>query len=467
MLDQNQFATIERARAGFITVSTEGHTPFHDRTYVAFLQQHDLNRVAYFPYKQELSGFTAAGRAEVSALAKSVRAASSTQARSVSHAVLTKALDTMLITAFRDRFDAPLDAAEQQTLDDKLAAWFDSHAVVRTHYIPCIISPYADERFSIGPVRFHHLSDFPAADFGMTVDEVNTLDEIGDLYGLTYLKRFIVERHSDWVAVVGIADHEPSRALTTADLSADVALAIVQLATPFEHYRGIARATARSAPAWRPNIVRTSDGGGSGGITNLQPGRSVAPEGLGVILKANGAFVASMGARLTGYVEGTSALPVLDETWCNAAYWYHEAAAEPLDTIAIAKLETAIEVLFRSESSSRSTSRLVTALEVFFGLAKDDMLPNGTMTAGEFAATIVTARSRVLHGTWQTLTSDLPEGKGGKPVSLAVTEQLTRSLLIKTSVAIDLYAASSTLDDSVKGLLAWVRAKVTGEASVR
>lgn len=76
MLDQNQFETIERARAGFITVSTEGHTPFDDRTYVAFLQQHDLTHVTNFPYKQELSGFTTAARAEVSALAKSVRAAS-------------------------------------------------------------------------------------------------------------------------------------------------------------------------------------------------------------------------------------------------------------------------------------------------------------------------------------------------------------------------------------------------------
>lgn len=220
------------------------------------------------------------------------------------------------------------------------------------------------------------------------------------------------------------------------------------------------------APAWRPNILRTSDGGGSGGIINLQPGRSVAPEGLGIILKANSAFVTSMGTRLTGYVEGMSALPVLDETWCNAAYWYHEAIAEPLETIAIAKLETAIEVLFRSESSSRSTSRLVNALEIFFGLAKDDMLPNGTMTAGEFAATIVTARSRVLHGTWQTLTSDLPEGKGGNPVSLAATEQFARSLLVKTSVAIDSYTASGNPADSVEGLLAWVRAMTAGKTSV-
>ncbi|NSZ58456.1 hypothetical protein FY145_10525 [Agrobacterium tumefaciens] len=466
MLDQNQFETIERARAGFITVSTEGHTPFDDRTYVAFLQQHDLTHVTNFPYKQELSGFTTAARAEVSALAKSVRAASSARARSVSHAFLTKALDAILIGAFRDRSDAPLDAAEQQALDEKLTAWFDSHAVVRTHYIPCILSPYADERFSIGPVRFHHLSDFPAADFGMTIDEVDALDESNDFHGLTDLKRFIAERHADWVAVIGIADHEPNRALTKADLSVDVALAIVQLATSFDHYRGIARATARMAPAWRPNILRTSDGGGSGGIINLQPGRSVAPEGLGIILKANSAFVTSMGTRLTGYVEGMSALPVLDETWCNAAYWYHEAIAEPLETIAIAKLETAIEVLFRSESSSRSTSRLVNALEIFFGLAKDDMLPNGTMTAGEFAATIVTARSRVLHGTWQTLTSDLPEGKGGNPVSLAATEQFARSLLVKTSVAIDSYTASGNPADSVEGLLAWVRAMTAGKTSV-
>lgn len=60
-----------------------------------------------------------------------------------------------------------------------------------------------------------------------------------------------------------------------------------------------------------------------------------------------------------------------------------------------------------------------------------------------------------------------PRGTGGKPISLAATEQFARSLLIKMSVAIDSYAALRTPDDSVEGLLAWVRTATAGIASVK
>jgi len=448
---------LELVRAEFKTVSTEGHMPFDDRSYVRFLQSHGLTDVSVFPYKSEISGFTKDGRAHLSSLAKSLRATSAARLRTVSNTMLAGTLSKLLIAMLRDRLDAPFTEEERQAFDANLAAWFKSHEEVRTHYIPCIISPWADIEFAIGPVRFRHASDFPVADFGMTVDQFNTLDETSDFYGLTELKRFMSERHADWIAVVGIADHEPSKAVVTADLSVDVALAILQLVTPLDHYRFVARLSSRTTPAWRPNVVRTSGGGGSGGVINLQPGRSVVPEGLGVILKANSAMMESMGSRLTGYVDGASNLPVLDETWCNAAYWYHEALAEPLETVAIAKLETSIEVLFRSVNSSGSTKRLVDGLEIFFGLKKDDVLPDGTMTAGEFAAAIVTARSRVLHGTWQTLTSDMPEGKAGKAIGFQETEQLARSLLVAVSVAIDKYAATAMPVDQVETLLEWRR----------
>ena len=56
-----------------------------------------------------------------------------------------------------------------------------------------------------------------------------------------------------------------------------------------------------------------------------------------------------MGRRLSAYLEATSVVPDLDEAWCNVMYWFHEAMAECLDTVAVAKLETSIEVLFRAE----------------------------------------------------------------------------------------------------------------------
>jgi hypothetical protein len=457
MLDQDQINLLEHARATFKTVSIEGHTPFDDRSFAAFLQSHDLTSVSVFPYESQIAGFSKEGRAKIDTLARTLRTASSPQMRAVTNALLAGTLTKMLTEALRGRAEGPITQDELQAFDDRVAAWFASHAVIRTHYIPCILSPWADASFTVGPVRFQHRSDFPVADFGMTPEQFDALNDDGDLNDLTGLKAFMNEQHADWIAVVGVPGHEPTQARVTADLTVDVALAIVQLLTPLDHYRQAARCTARSAPAWRVDVVLTSDGGGAGGRSNNQPGLGVAPEGLGVILKAQARELQSMGARLSGYLHGTSTLPGLDETWCNAAYWYHEAIAEALETVAIAKLETAIEVLFRSVSSSGSTKRLIDGLEIFFGLRKDDLLPNGDMTAAEFAAAIVTARSRVLHGTWQTLIPDLPEGKGGKTISLRATEQFACLLLVKFSLALDHYGASAAPVDQLEPFLDWLR----------
>ena len=67
-------------------------------------------------------------------------------------------------------------------------------------------------------------------------------------------------------------------------------------------------------------------------------------------------------------------MPDLDEAWCNAAYWYHEALAEPLDTVAVAKLETAIEVLFRSENMDGSKKRIISSFDAIFDLSEADVI---------------------------------------------------------------------------------------------
>jgi hypothetical protein len=80
-----------------------------------------------------------------------------------------------------------------------------------------------------------------------------------------------------------------------------------------------------------------------------------------------------------------------------------------LDTVAVAKLETAIEVLFRAESMSGSKRRLLESFDAIFGLGSKDFLDAAkTVTVEEFVQAITTARSRILHGTWPTLHSDLP-----------------------------------------------------------
>ncbi len=49
----------------------------------------------------------------------------------------------------------------------------------------------------------------------------------------------------------------------------------------------------------------------------------------------------------------------------EAQSWLHQALAESIDSIAIAKLETALEVLLRVESSKGSTKRMLEVLDAF------------------------------------------------------------------------------------------------------
>jgi hypothetical protein len=167
-----------------------------------------------------------------------------------------------------------------------------------------------------------------------------------------------------------------------------------------------------------------------------------------------------MGRRLNGFLDDSSAVPDLDEAWCNAAYWYHEALAETLDTVAVAKLETAIEVLFRAESMSGSKRRLQDSFDVFFGLSpKDKVAPASTVTVEQFVEAITTARSRVLHGTWPTLQFDLPANKSSQTVSYGEVEKLTRTLLLCSSVQLDAYIDTGAAIDTTDAFFSWMKSE--------
>ena len=75
-----------------------------------------------------------------------------------------------------------------------------------------------------------------------------------------------------------------------------------------------------------------------------------------------------------------------------------------MDSIAVTKLETAIEVLLRAESKSGSEKRIIRAMDTFYALGPDDpVTPNSSVTTKAFAKRFVEDRSRVLHGTVSTL----------------------------------------------------------------
>jgi hypothetical protein len=137
-------------------------------------------------------------------------------------------------------------------------------------------------------------------------------------------------------------------------------------------------------------------------------------------------------------------LPTLNQAWADAAYWFHEGLAEPLDTIAVPKLETAIEVLLRAESTPGSKSRVLKAIRAFYGLTpKEPINPQSEITVEKFATGFVTDRSRILHGTWSTLSHSLRDSRP----SLTM---LVRSLLAYYALELDRYASTTGPADDIE-----------------
>lgn len=170
-------------------------------------------------------------------------------------------------------------------------------------------------------------------------------------------------------------------------------------------------------------------------------------------------ILTSAGERIRSFITGGGTLPKLEMAWCNGAFWFHEALAEPLATVAIAKLETAIENLFGSSSLGESKKRILRALQGVLGLKRDDPIaPGASITVSTYVEKIVEVRSRILHGNWSTLTEELPIGR-------EEVASLTRSLLMHYTQQIDAYAATPNSVDEAVQFLDWIVAQRAAQAA--
>ena len=116
-----------------------------------------------------------------------------------------------------------------------------------------------------------------------------------------------------------------------------------------------------------------------------------------------------MGRLIDAYLSRDGELPELEQAWCNAAYWFNEGMLEPLDTVAMVKLETAIENLFSAASAAGSKRRMREALKSMFGIEESETVaPSSDLTYKKLIDDIVTVRSRVLHGTWRRSRVGIP-----------------------------------------------------------
>jgi len=194
-----------------------------------------------------------------------------------------------------------------------------------------------------------------------------------------------------------------------------------------------------------------SEAGGhyNAGWTRTEAGISIGSGTLAAILQQTGPLVKAVGSLVGSFTTGRFRLPSLERSWCDAAYWLHEALAEPVDSIAVAKLETALEVLLRAESSRGSKTRILTILEIFYGLNVDEPIaPGAAVTAGGFAESLVRDRSRILHGTWSTLNSRLG-------LTRNALENFVMAVIGRAALELESYTLETSPQDDIDAFLGW------------
>ncbi len=310
------------------------------------------------------------------------------------------ALFTFLIR-FSGREPSSIQIEDCESLIGHFIGWFSVRSASTRHFVPCVISPTPAPRFSIGPVTFECLDTVGASDFVPS----STNGDATDRTDFDKLVRWMEKEHSHWLARVTVNECDQKRGKEIAEIATDLAITALQLAAPTMTTRNMSRLNDRRGPSQRKSLSETNGIYAVGWARN-EAGISIGQGTMSAILSASTNLIEAIGNVVSSFASGSFRLPTLERAWCDAAYWHHQALAESIDSIAIAKLETSLEVLFISESSKGSEKRLREIIGAFFDLGPDDPIYAGSsVTVRESAKNMVRDRSRILHGTWPTLSA--------------------------------------------------------------
>ncbi|MCT7309670.1 hypothetical protein N5J06_01830 [Ralstonia sp. CHL-2022] len=336
---------------------------------------------------------------------------------------------------------------DHKAFEEKIDSWLAAESEPRSHFIPCVISPYPSRTFSVGPVTFHSLHEF------ITAHEISTKNEL-DKLSYRQLLAYSTEQNAHWIAEVQTDGYDKTRAAEHADISIDIALVALQLVMPSSVCKEISRSTARTTPQ-QIGIFQKKGNNLSVMVARVDPCFSYSAQYFDHILRENEKILQSVGNRVKAFVQGESNLIRLDQSWCDAAYWFHEGLSEKLDTVAITKMETSIEVLLSAQSTQGCKDRLLKSFQAFYELsAKQFLKENDPRTVIQFISSVVTARSRVLHGTWSTLNYRKPAQDERR--HRYEIESLARDLITHFTLRLDHYKKTDKPEDDITKFLDWV-----------
>ncbi|MCP2221699.1 hypothetical protein [Bradyrhizobium elkanii] len=350
------------------------------------------------------------------------------------------------IDSYAGREPASVGSKEVETLLAHFQTWFAGKASSWRIFVPCLLARTPAPRFAVGPVTFEFIDNVVTSDF-YPRDGTAGLDRRGfdDLLG------WMREHDADWLARISVEGCEQHRAEEIGELAVDLAIVALQLSAPSLGTNTMGRLDTRRGTSEKRTVAET-DGFYNTGWSSKLPGLSIGHGTLEAILQKAAPVFTAVGNIVQSFTSGSFRLPALERAWCDAAYWLHQALVESLDTIATAKLETALEVLVGSESTKGSERRILQIVTAFFGLEADEPILQGSrLTAQQFARRIVRDRSRILHGTWSTLRARGFDRPG--------MEGFVITTIRMAAVELEAYAQSKNPADNVDDFLRWVREK--------
>jgi hypothetical protein len=350
----------------------------------------------------------------------------------------------VFVERFLGREPSTVGSEDAEALIAHFEKWFADKAFSWRIFAPCVISRTPAPRFEIGPIVFEFIDSLPRSDFYPQGESA-----VGERLKVDRFLDWMREGGADWLARVSVDSCEQQRAEEIAEVAVDLAIVALQLAAPYLDTRSMARLDARRGTSRKLSLLE-SGGYHWTGWTRKEPGLAIGAGTLQDILHKAAPIFTAVGNVVRSYASGSFRLPVLEQCWCDAAYWLYEALSASIDAIAIAKLETALEVLLRAENNTGSNNRLLTILSAFFDLRPDDPLFSGSQqTARQFAQRINRDRSRILHGTWSTL--------GTRGLDRAGLEGFVISVLRRAVVELEAYILSPNPVDNVDQFLDWLR----------
>jgi hypothetical protein len=389
------------------------------------------------------------GREAFIALSDSISGRFPAMERGTSFASVQTELFNILANRYVSRDPATINATDVSSLHAHFEQWYDASAKPRSVFVPCFLTRWAAPRFSIGPVVFIFVEEFAQSEFYPQSD--GGRGEIAR-QGFDQMLTLMRDSRSHWLACVRIEGCERDRAQDIGALAVDLAIVAVQLAAPAFDTRTMARLDARRGTVDKFTLSE-ADGGYSYSSSTVEPGLSIGPGALTDILNKSEPIMTAVGNRVGSFATGRFRLLALERSWCDAAYWLHQALAEPLDSISVAMLETALEVLLSATNRPGSEKRLLAILEIFFGLRpQDPIAPGATTTAKRFAKNFVSERSQILHGSWSTLNSR-------STLNRDMLENFVIRAIRQAALELEGYVHSASPKDDVDAFLAWVESR--------